>query len=189
MYARFLMLPVVAGAALLASVPAAAQDEYPPAEPVLTVSASTVTVGETVIVNGTGYEANEEIELSLSTQPLAAPQLQRDGAEQADPIAIQLVAMQDDQNGSAVGNADADGAFIGEVTPQRVGLATITATGLDSGLSASVVITVLPAGDALPETGTGLWSMLRIGAAVLGAGALLVLISLVWRRRNAGAGA
>jgi hypothetical protein len=193
MYARFLLLPLAAGAALLAAQPATAQSPYPPTEPMLTVSPATIFTGDCVVVTGAGYGPGEAVELVVSTTPVAAPQFEQDGAEQSEPIALRPVAQGTCASETCTPAAvqadgmvstDGEGAFSTTRTLTEVGQATITATGQESGLSASAVVTVLACGEALPETGSPFLRLVQVGAAAAGAGALL-LGWLVWRRRRA----
>lgn len=191
MRGRFLLpLAAAAGIALLAMSPAGAAQPYPPAEPVLTVSSGTVVVGETVELTGTGFEPGEEVEIVVSTSPFSALQLEEDAPEQSEfesgseTIAMVPVARSVAAQDSAIDTADGDGTIFALVTLNEVGLATITATGLESDLSASVVVTVVAAGDALATTGSDVWRLVRIGGAVIGVGGLLLLATLVWRPRR-----
>jgi hypothetical protein len=192
MRGRFLIpLAAVAAVALLAMQPAGAQDEYPPEEPLLSVSAGTVVVGGSVVLTGTGFDPGEEIAIEASTSPLAAPQFGT-GPEESEPVAMVPVAHTTSLLAGARAQdtvtADGEGSFTVTVTLTEVGRTTITATGLESGLSASVVVVVVAAADGLPATGSSGWPLLRIGAAVLGLGVVLVLTAALWRYRRTRAG-
>lgn len=191
MRARILLaLAAMTGAMLLASSPAGAQD-YPPEEPLLSVSSTTVVAGETVQITGTGFEPNETILITVSIAPFAAPQVGVDDLT-GDQVAMVPVA----QNLAAPAapelaggweftvQADDDGEFTASVTLRKPGIATITATGLESGLSASVTVTVLAAKDGLPETGSDVWRLIRIGGAGIVLGGMLLIGALVWRARR-----
>jgi hypothetical protein len=185
MHRRLLMLPfaVLAGAGLLASAPAIAQEPYPPAEPLLSVSAGTVVAGGSVVVEGTGFGPGEDVLITVATNALAAPQLQQ--SDTAEPIAIVPVARAVSASPEQTVTADGEGGFTATVTLYKPGQATITATGQESGVSASVTVTVLARADGLPETGSaGVPMLLRIGGGTLAAGAALLLATLIWRRRR-----
>ena len=193
MYARFL-LPLAAGAALLAALPTSAQGQYPPTEPVLTVSPATIVAGDSVVVTGSGHAPGEIINHVVSTTPIAAPRFEQDGAEQSEPIVLRPVAKGTCAYGTCtlaasqpdeIVTADGEGAHSTTITLTEVGQATITATGQESGRSASAVVTVLAPGADLPETGSPLWRLVQVGAAAAGVGVLLLLGSLGWRRRRA----
>jgi LPXTG-motif cell wall-anchored protein len=159
---RFLLpLATVAGVVLLGMAPAPAQEPYPPAPPRLSVSTGTVVVGGSVVLTGAGFVPREEIMIGVSTVPLATPGAVLDAT------------------------ADAGGNFTAAVTLTEPGRTTITVTGRTSGISGSVVVTVLAPGETLPETGGSGRSLLRIGGAVLAAGVVLLLVGLLrWRRRE-----
>lgn len=199
MRARFLLAAgIVAGAVLLAISPAAAQP-YPPEEPVLTVSDTTVVDGDVVVITGTGFEPGEDVLITVTTTPLAAPQIGVDEATQEEiamvPASrslpetaalpeVALPAAAGDWPFSFVVTADEDGNFTATVKLVKVGIATITATGQESGLSASVVVTVLPDGQKLPKTGSDVWRLVRIGGAGIIIGGILLLGALAWRARR-----
>jgi len=81
--------------------------------------------------------------------------------------------------------ADANGAFTTNVTLTQVGLATVTATGAPSGLTASATVRVLAAGAAMPVTGddANYLGLALIGSAVVAAGVIIAVIARSRRRR------
>lgn len=185
MLRRHIMLPIaaLAGAALLAIEPAIAQDEtpYPPAQPTLTVDDTLVVSGDTVTVVGTGFAPGEDVQITVTVNAQAAPQFQAGGSgEGIAMVPVAAVAAQTSQ----VVTANADGGFTADVTLTLVGQDTITATGLESGRSASVVVTVVPPTPGLPKTGNSTSRLLAVGGGVIALGSALLLGLLLWRRRD-----
>lgn len=156
--------------------PAMAQP-YPAPEPMLLVSAGTVTAGDDVQLTGRDYDPKEVVAIDVA----------------------------DRRYGQV--SADAEGQFTTAVRLTVVGTMEITATGKSSGRVASVTVTVLakgahkppaghvppaghmpPAGAAtLPVTsaaGFNLPTTLAVGGSAMLMGAGLVLLSVRWRRRN-----
>src|SRR5512139_781645 len=125
---RLCALALVAGGLLLPSGVAAAAP-YPIVSPELSVSAATVVVGSTVQVTGVGFQPGETVSIDSSVQTTAIGRLGRAVAAPVDLPARRAIT-------TVV--ADADGAFTVTLTLDRVGIWTITATGLSSGLVASV---------------------------------------------------
>jgi LPXTG-motif cell wall-anchored protein len=162
---RLCALALVAGGLLLPSGVAAAEP-YPIVPPQLSVSAATVVVGSTVTVTGVGYQPNETVSIDSTVQATAIGRLGRVAAAPVDlPTRRATTVVADD-----------DGAFTVPLTVDRVGIWTITGTGLSSGLSASANVTVVA--HALPVTGddgTNLW-LLLIGSAVAALGVVLVVL-------------
>jgi hypothetical protein len=82
--------------------------------------------------------------------------------------------------------ADGTGAFSTSVTLTQVGVATITATGAPSGLSASASVRVLAAGAAMPVTGDSTFlSLALIGSALIATGVIIAVLARSRRRRPA----
>lgn len=179
---RFLILLATTGAALLAPAAAvAAPSVYPPGPPAVTVSASTVVVGNTVILNGTNFGANDNVSIDVT---YTGGSVGMPAAHNGQLVTASLMVPK-----AVVGHvtADANGAFQTRVQLDRVGTAVITATGSPSGVSASVTVRVLASGATLPRTGTDGGVLAReigtgIGAVLLGVAA--IWLTVIWRRRN-----
>jgi LPXTG-motif cell wall-anchored protein len=162
---------------------------YPAGSTPLVVSPATVPVGGAVTLTGSGYTAGEPIDITVTYGPaahamgsghtsgsiaLAAFSVPR--AVSAQPAVIAQTA------------ADAAGSFQQQVRLTTAGTATITASGMTSGLALTSVVTVLPAAVAttvtpkgsLPFTGENLIALSGIGLIVLSLGVLLI----VRRRRH-----
>lgn len=184
---------VAAAAALLAAAPASAKQEYPPVDPDLTANPTTVVAGGTTVVTGTGFLPDEDVVITVATTPLAAPQIGVDESTQ------ETVAMVPAARTAPIGRtavfpptttltvtADDEGGFTVTILLKIPGVATITATGEESGESASVTVTVLPKPfkKGLPETGTNLWRLVWIGGGGTIAGGILLLTGLAWRARR-----
>jgi hypothetical protein len=178
-------LPIAAVAFAAAVLPATAAgaQPYPPPEPTLTVSVGTVVVGASVEVTGTGFGFNELVSLSVSYQALGMASDSSRGSR-AVSVSFALPGMAEQTIVT-----DGKGIFRTDVTLDRVGHATITAVGRESGRSGSATVVVVSSSGALPSTGTDGGTYLRI--ALAGAGAVLVggfLTALTVRRRRVGTG-
>jgi hypothetical protein len=169
-------VPTAAGAALSQPQPPPQSPQPPPYQPQppsLTVSPSTIEVGEIATVTGRGFGSREQVEITITTGPLAAG-LPGEDAERGDgsTVALAPVAYQRaDQsqpggprgpehvpgngpwNGSSDGarqvfwiRADDDGYFQFAFRPRHPGTITITARGLTSGYTGSATLTVLRPG-------------------------------------------
>ncbi|SCL27318.1 hypothetical protein [Micromonospora inyonensis] len=158
--------PSAAGAALSQPQP----PPYQPPAPTLTVSPSTVDVGEIATVTGRGFGSRELVEITITTGPLAAG-VPGQSARRSDgsTVALAPVAFRADEqpqpgggnppehvpskgpwDGSHDGarqvfwiRADVDGFFEFAFRARHPGKITITARGLTSGRTASAVLTVL----------------------------------------------
>jgi hypothetical protein len=172
-----LLLPMAGAlvAAVLTPTVASAQP-YPPSAPVVTVSESTVVVGDTVEVRGTGFAGGELVEIAVNYQSIG---MGRPRGARSVTLPVRLA-------GKVRVRADSAGAFRHPLTLTRAGRAIITCTGLESGRSGSASVLVLTSRSELPTTGTDGTSYLRIAVAGLAAtvfGGVLVAFSL--RRRRA----
>ncbi|MDQ7908222.1 hypothetical protein RB614_27220 [Phytohabitans sp. ZYX-F-186] len=180
-------IPVVAAVCMLsAAVPAAAQP-YPPSSPSLVVSSATVFAGEEVELTGQGFGANEEVVIDVNFGGTGGSG--GGGAVEAAPVA-EVPAEVVSQRRAQTVTADGLGAFTTTVRLNQVGTAVITATGSSTGRTASVTVTVLEPGTMLPVTSTSrfnLTTMVIAGGAALALGAVLVLLSVLRRRRISGA--
>ncbi|WDZ83076.1 hypothetical protein [Micromonospora cathayae] len=233
-------VPTAAGAALSQPQPPPNSPQYPPQPPPyppypptgpnLTVTPSTVVVGETVTVTGTGFAPNELVEITITTNPQAAGLGGSDGTGQrldGSTVAMAPVAYQrrdtsqpggrpehkgglpEHKGGTWDGStdctpqsfgirADAQGSFEFTFRPRCPGEVVITARGLESGRTATAVLTVLkyhhgggkpgdgkPGGGKLPVTGSSSMDLpLKVGGALVGAGAVMLLGTFLWRRRD-----
>lgn len=171
------------GAGVAQAAPSASIPFYVPGGSVGAVSDGTVAPGETVIFSGTGFLPGETIEISVG--------FQAQGSSETVIVLTDTVV------------AAADGTFEFPVTLDEEGVFTLTATGVESGntATAQVVVdaptTVVPAaGNIVPAAGadngltdnvlanTGIDSaMLLWGAAGLGALGLGAASVVVARRR------
>lgn len=129
----------------------------------IAVSTQNPPVGGSLTISGEGFAAGETVSLSLHTQTYNL--------------------------GSA--NADDSGRFTTTVTlPSGVsGVHTILATGLSSGQTTSITITIgssvsSSAGGGLPNTGVAVLGVGGVGAALLIAGAAMLVVG---QRRSASA--
>ncbi|SBT42477.1 hypothetical protein [Micromonospora narathiwatensis] len=174
---------------------------YPPPVAGLTVSPTTIRLGESFTLRGRGFEANERVSIDvvISALPGAAP---ADGtARRSDGTTVAMASVAYAQPLSAQPqpaplhfevNADGSGNFTVTYRPNRPGRYTFTATGETSGRTASATGIVLPPRPTrpphndgnLPVTGSSLSTPMKLGGGLAGAGALLVLLSLAWRRRG-----
>jgi hypothetical protein len=193
----------VAGLAVAGAPTAAgAAQPYPPQPPALTATVTTVGVGENTTLIGTGFGANELVRLDFSFTPLAlrAPggqpaQLDSGGTGAMAPIAAAGVLADEGHDGgrdhrcneaipSITVRADADGRFTRVVSFRCQGRILVTATGLTTGRTASVTITVIKHQPGLPVTGSNVGQQIALGGGLLVVGVLLVLMTVAWRRRN-----
>lgn len=163
---RLCALALVAGGLLLPSGVAAAEP-YPIVPPQLSVTAATVVVGSTVDVTGVGFQSDETVSIDTTVQATAIGRIGRAAGAPVDLPA---------RRATTTVVADGDGSFTIKLTLDQIGVWTITGTGLRSGLSASVNVTVVP--HALPVTGDdggNMW-LLLIGSAVAAIGVVLVVL-------------
>lgn len=183
------------GAFAIAGAPAQAQPlpqpPYPPQPPALTVSDSTVEVGAAFTVFGSGFGGNEQVRLDFETSPLAlpAPGAQPAGAGTGgvgamDPLVRQAAQTVYTNPTRITVRANATGEFSVRVRFTRPSTVVITGTGLTTGRVASTTVTIVTAQPGLPVTGSETGSQITLGATLLIAGALLVLIAVAWRRKG-----
>jgi hypothetical protein len=192
------VISALAGVLAIVAVPVAAnaQPDYPPPPPVLTLSSTTITAGDTVTLTGRGYDPGELVSVTSVHQPLAAgrPGGTTDRVTHAGPGMVTVAYRMPLAGGDPKPltppfqvRADAAGGFSVRERFGDPGTETQTAVGETSGLSASITLTVLPHGN-LPVTGTNLVRMSVIGGSLLTAGAALYLLTVLRRRRRSGAG-
>jgi hypothetical protein len=160
-FAIVLASPAVAVAASPSpsvSAPSSASPSPAPASPTtyaavnvsLVVSSGSVTAGGHVTVSGSGFEANEPVDLSVSysSQPKAAGSVEKSG------YVIETAGFVRQQQPTQVG-ADGAGTFSHDIVLSQAGMATITATGTVSQRSSSSTVNVLShaaAGAAASQT-------------------------------------
>ena len=113
-------------------------------------------------------------------------------------LTMRLAAVAFPQQAPQLFSAETNAAGRCTVTyrPTEPGTYTFTATGRESGRTASTTVIVLPKkkhdgkddgkddGKHLPVTGDSMGTPLKVGGGLVGAGAVLMLGSLVWRRRS-----
>ncbi|MEU8091806.1 hypothetical protein [Micromonospora chalcea] len=173
---------------------------YPPEVASLTVSPTTIRLGETFTLRGSNFGPNEtvRIDVAISGLPAAAP---ADGsARRSDGSTVAMAPVAYTPNRAQPQPApttftvttDASGNFTVTYRPTRPGRYTFTATGLTSGRVASATGTVLPPRPTksphhgLPVTGDSIGTPLKLGGGLAAAGAVLLLASMAWRRRRLG---
>ncbi|MCX4472136.1 hypothetical protein OOK41_17790 [Micromonospora sp. NBC_01655] len=193
--------PTAAGAAQPQPTPSPSGPQqpspYPPQPPALTIDPSTIVIGQTVTLTGAGFGPNETVELTVSVSPLAAglpgqaPARRSDGSTVAmAPVAYQAAAPM-----QFTAQADAAGEYSVPYTPSVTGRLTFTAVGLSTGRTATATLTVLarhqptpthkpPHNGGLPVTGGNISTPLAVGGGLVGAGVVLMLGGLAWRRRH-----
>jgi LPXTG cell wall anchor motif len=188
---KFVSALTIAAGLTLVAVPAYAQDDdYPPATSEgLTVSESTVTPGESIVVAGGGAEPGATVVITL-TGPLSSTLGSGNRVVAAGPTLARLVAATRPlAQGSTVTlgstTADGDGNFRITVTiplDTEPGLYTLTATSGGEVLSAATIRVLAATTGGLAFTGSNVGPGLAVGAGLIVAGGLLLLA--VRRRRR-----
>ncbi|GLZ59792.1 MULTISPECIES: hypothetical protein [Micromonospora] len=189
-------VPTAAGAAQPQPAPSATTDPpqpppYPPAAASLTVNRPTIFLGETVLLTGTNFGPNETVDISVTVTPLAAPAGGQAPARRSDgtTVAMKPVAYQASAPLNFTAFTNAQGRFTKSYKPSVTGLLTFTATGRESGRTASTELRVLHKKQPLPVTGDSLGTPMKLGGGLVGAGAVMLLLTLAWRRRQRFGGA
>lgn len=191
---QFIMLTVVGGVLAIPTTAVAVPYPAPPSS--VTVSQSTVTVGGVVVFAATGgFIPGESIAIDVRYASGNTAARRQDTSEQQDTSDVgspmgQVVGIALPTRQDQTVTANADGGFSATVRLARIGIAVLTATGMESGVSVSLTVTVLAeaaAADDLPVTGSsGLRLALQVGAGAL---AIFVGTLLIWlvadRRRRA----
>jgi hypothetical protein len=158
---------------------------YPPVLASLTVNRPTIFLGETVILTGRNFGPNETVDIVVSVSPLAAPAAGTARRSDGSTVAMAPVAFQASAPLSFTARTNSDGVFTRRYKPSVTGLLTFTATGRESGRTASTQLRVLPNKKPnLPVTGSSLDTPMKVGGGLVAAGAVLLLGTLAWRRRN-----
>ncbi|MFR9776353.1 hypothetical protein ACL02O_09840 [Micromonospora sp. MS34] len=187
-------VPSAAGAAQPQPSPSVSQSQppYVPQTAQLTVDPTSITLGATGTLTGSGFTPHEFVDhvVSVSALAVAAPARLSNGSTVGlSPVAYLQAPQPAPLNFSV--QADGDGNYTVQYRPTRVGVHTFTATGRSSGLTDDAVLTVRKAGPPrpphggghLPVTGASLSTPVKLGVGLAGGGAVLVLLSLAWRRR------
>lgn len=189
-------VPTAAGAAQPQPQPSATTDPpqpppYPPAAASLTVNRPTIFLGETVVLTGTGFGPNETVDITVTVAPLAAPAGGQAPARRSDgsTVAMVPVAQQASAPLTFTAYTNAQGTFTKNYKPSVTGLLTFTATGRESGRTATTELRVLHKKQPLPVTGDSLGTPMKLGGGLVGAGAIMLLLTLAWRRRQRFGGA
>ncbi|MCW3842576.1 hypothetical protein ONA70_20975 [Micromonospora yasonensis] len=172
---------------------------YPPPVANLTVSPTTITLGEIFTLHGSGFDPDEEVQIhvDISGPPEAAPAQGTARRSDGTTVAMAAVSYSQDYGKPAPVDfevtADGKGKFTVTYKPHRPGRYTFTATGEESDRTATATGIVLPPKKPhkppkhdghLPVTGASMGTPMKLGGGLVGTGALLLLGSLVWRRRG-----
>ncbi|KAB1921903.1 hypothetical protein AB0J94_18330 [Micromonospora noduli] len=189
-------VPTAAGAAQPQPTPSATTDPpqpppYPPTAASLTVNRPTIYLGETVVLTGTNFGPNETVDITVTVTPQAAPAGGAAPARRSDgsTVAMAPVAYQASAPLHFTAYTDAQGRFTKTYKPSVTGLLTFTATGRESGRTATTELRVLHKKQPLPVTGDSLGTPMKLGGGLVGAGAVMLLLTLAWRRRQRFGGA
>ncbi|MEV1160264.1 hypothetical protein AB0J27_33180 [Micromonospora chokoriensis] len=189
-------VPTAAGAAQPQPAPSATTDPpqpppYPPVVASLTVNRPTIFLGETVLLTGTNFGPNETVDISVTVTPLAAPAGGQAPARRSDgsTVAMAPVAYQASAPLNFTAYTNAQGRFTKSYKPSVTGLLTFTATGRESGRTATTELRVLHKKQPLPVTGDSMGTPMKLGGGLVGAGAIMLLLTLAWRRRQRFGGA
>ncbi|MGW0216568.1 hypothetical protein ACWDXH_19470 [Micromonospora chokoriensis] len=183
-------VPTAAGAAQPQPTPStsgsAQPPPYTPQNPALTVNRPTIFLGETVVLTGVGFGPNETVDISVTVTPLAAPAGGQAPARRSDgtTVAMAPVAYQAGAPLNFTAYTNAQGRFVKNYKPSVTGLLTFTAVGRESGRTATTELRVLPKKQPLPVTGDSLGTPMKLGGGLVGAGAIMLLLTMAWRRRQ-----
>ncbi|WP_255609782.1 hypothetical protein [Micromonospora sp. PLK6-60] len=195
-------VPTAAGAAVPQPPP-----DYVPGPPDLTVAPGTVPPGTIVTGVGSGFLPGEIATITVTTTglPVAAPAAGTARRSDGTVVAMAAVAYApittppSELTGRTpprrfTVQVDAAGAFTFKYRVTRPGVWTFTATGNSSGRRASASVTVIAGPPThkpthrpphhLPVTGSSLGTPLKVGGGLLAAGAVMVLLTMAWRRRR-----
>lgn len=170
----------------LPAAPGAAQPAYPPTEPSLTLSATTVVVGEEVTLFGRHFGRNEPVDIRVTTEPLAARAPGAGGARTGTVTTVAMMSVDQDVDTRhrLVAHTDRHGNFRIRYRPEHKGEYTFTATGRRSHRTASATLTVLKRRHHLPVTGNDVGPQIAVGSGLLAAGVAMMLLTVLWRRRS-----
>ncbi|MFG2054566.1 hypothetical protein ACGFI9_11115 [Micromonospora sp. NPDC048930] len=201
---RIIMALTVGLAVAAVPTAAGAAQPQPGYEPVvvLTVEPPTITLGGSFTLHGSGLAPRTpvRIHVEISALPAAAPA--QGTARRSDGSTVTLASVAYAQPQPAPRDftvtTDDDGEYTVEYRPNRPGRYTFTATGEaadGSTANGEATGTVLPprgprpphqggGNGHLPVTGASLSTPMKLGGGLAGTGALLLLVSLAWRRRG-----
>jgi hypothetical protein len=143
--------PAAASAAPTSAAPGDASS-YPAQSPLLTVSAGSVNVGSSVTVTGSGFDAGESVDLSVTYAP-SSHALGASGP-QAQPAAFSLRHDAARVVSAVHVVASKDGRFSTQLSLSQAGNATITATGEQSHVSLTAAVTVQAPASAAAKKST-----------------------------------
>ncbi|PZG18495.1 hypothetical protein C1I95_13515 [Micromonospora craterilacus] len=179
-------VPTAAGAAQPQPAPTVSDTPQPPPyTPVLaslTVNRPTIYLGESIVLTGRNFVTREWVDIEISRTPLAAPAV---GTVRSDGSTVAMAPVAFQASAPMSVRADRDGVFTRRYTPSETGLLTFTATGRDSGRTASTELRVLPKKKPhLPVTGSSLDTPMKVGGGLVATGVVLLLGTMLWRRRN-----
>ncbi|MFG3580314.1 hypothetical protein [Micromonospora chersina] len=192
----FMALTVGLAVAAVPTAAGAAQPQppvYTPGEASLTVTPTTIRLGETFTLRGEGWAPGPvTINVTITGNPNAAP---AGSVRRSDGSAVAMTAVAYQQPQSApttfTVTADGDGNFTTTYRPSRTGRHVFTAVqGTQEDSATGIVLPARPdrpgrpGGGHLPVTGDSIGTPLKLGGGLAGAGAVLVLLSLAWRRRG-----
>ncbi len=178
-------VPTAAGAAQPQPAPTTDPPQPPPYPPVLaslTVNRPTIYLGETVVLTGRNFGVREWVDIEVGRTPLAAPAA---GAVRSDGSTVAMTPVAAQAAAPLQVRTDGEGTFTYRYKPSQTGLLTFDATGRDSGRSASAELRVLDKKKPhLPVTGSSLDTPMKVGGGLVATGAVLLLGTMLWRRRN-----
>ncbi|MGN9813486.1 hypothetical protein ACTMSW_29580 [Micromonospora sp. BQ11] len=163
---------------------------YPPGPATLTVNPPSVVVGTTVQLVGTGFLPGETVVITYTSTAFAAGVGGADRARRSDGSTVAMAPVSFQQapggrSGTLTATAGPDGTFSVPFTPQYPGKYRFTAVGQTSGKVASATLIVLAKKQpGLPVTGDSVGTPMKLGGGLIGAGAVMLLLSLAWRRRH-----
>ncbi|MEV6691918.1 hypothetical protein AB0M35_10680 [Micromonospora sp. NPDC051196] len=178
-------VPAVAGAAPQPSptvTDPAQPPTYTPQLPSLTVNRPTIYLGETVILTGRNFGRNVTVDIVVTVQSLAAPAADTARRSDGSTVAMAPVAYQPTTADRFSVGTNTDGLFTREYTPRVTGLITFTA---ETDRRPSIELRVLPKKKPhLPVTGSSLDTPMKVGGGLVAAGTVMLLGTMLWRRRN-----
>ncbi|WP_328852562.1 hypothetical protein OG994_06770 [Micromonospora globbae] len=186
-------VPTAAGAAQPQPTPGVTDTPQPPPytpqlPASLTVQPSSIDLGDTVNLIGERFGPRETVDIVVTVTPLAAPAANQAPARRSDgtTVAMAPVAYQASAPLRFTARTNGDGKFTRRYKPSVTGLLTFTATGRDSERTATAQLQVRGQAQppALPVTGDSLGTPMKIGGGLAGAGAVLLLLTFAWRRRQ-----
>ncbi|WP_329110740.1 hypothetical protein OG792_17015 [Micromonospora sp. NBC_01699] len=176
---------VMAGAlATMTSSPAAAQPQpsYPPQPPVLTLSDATLVVGDDTTLFGRFYGPTEIVDITFTLLSVAAGAPERASVRQDTGATIAMVPVAYPAFPPLTATTNAQGEFQLTFSADWRGVWQIRGVGRESGVDATTQMTVVHR--QLPVTGSSLGRQLGIGAGLLLLGVVLVMLTVVRRRRG-----